>query len=73
MSHIFSSFLSLHILFSFLLYLSLFRSNDCNESQGYLAPVTNENTDITFDPTGSIIEGDINDHIKIEESFQRYE
>ena len=49
------------------------RSDECNESQRYLASVDSENIDITSDPTGLVIEGDTNNHTTIQESWQKFE
>ena len=52
-------------------YLS--RSDECNESQRYLASVDRENIDITSGPTRLAVEGDANDHTMIQESWQKFE
>ena len=61
-------------IFCFLVCLSYpSRSDECNESQRYLASVDSENIDITSDPTGLAVEGDANDHTVIQENWQKFE
>ena len=51
----------------------MFRSNECNENRECLAPIDSENIDITSDPTGLVIESDVNDHTGLQENWQRFE
>ena len=58
----------------FSIYLSYpSRSNECNESQRYLASVDSENIDITSGPTRLAVESDANNHTMIQESWQKFE
>ena len=51
----------------------MFRFDECNESQECLASIDSENIDITFDPTGLVVEGDVNDHTRLQENWHRFE
>ena len=46
----------------------MLRSNECNENRECLAPIDSENIDITSDPTGLIVESDVNDHTGLQEN-----